>query len=75
MTYEEFIAALWEEVAKAPKSWRKGQAVFNVIDEKWNVARDVQFQDGIDCFYDDSQVDLFIDKAWTRIYNKQENII
>ena len=75
MTYGEFIAALWEEVAKAPKSWRKGQAVFNVIDEKWNVARDVQFQDGIDCFYDDSQVDLFIDKAWTRIYNKQENII
>ena len=75
MTYEKFIAELWEEVAKAPKAWRKGQAVFNVIDEKWGVARAVQFEDGIDCFYDDKQIDLFIDKAWTRIYNKQENII
>ena len=75
MTYEQFITELWEEVAKSPKSWRKGQAVFNVIDEKWNVARAVQFEDGIDCFYNDDLVDLFIDKAWTRIYNKQENII
>ena len=75
MTYEQFITELWEEVTKSPKSWRKGQAVFNVIDEKWNVARNVQFEDGIDCFYNDDLVDLFIDKAWTRIYNKQENII
>jgi hypothetical protein len=75
MTYEKFIAELWEEVAKSPKDWRKGQAVFNVIDEKWNVARKVQFEDGVDCFYDDKQIDLFIDKAWIRIYNQQENII
>ena len=75
MTYEQFITELWEEVAKSPKSWRKGQAVFNVIDEKWNVARKVQFEDGVDCFYNDDLVDLFIDKAWIRIYNKQENII
>ena len=61
MTYEQFITELWEEVAKSPKSWRK--------------ARKVQFEDGIDCFYNDDLVDLFIDKAWTRIYNKQENII
>lgn len=75
MTYEEFIAKLWEEVEKSPSGWRKGQAVFNVIEEKWDVAREVQFIDGIDCFYDDKQIDLFIDKAWTRIYNKQEHII
>ena len=75
MTYEKFITDLWEEVAKAPKCWRQGQAVFNIIDEKWDVARDVQYKDGVDCFYDDTQIDRFIEKAWTRIYNKQENII
>lgn len=75
MTYEKFIEELWKEVDKCPKDWRKGQAVFNVIDEKWDVARDVQFIDGIDCFYDDKQIDMFIDKAWVRIYNKQEHVI
>ena len=49
--------------------------MFNVIDEKLDVARKVQFEDGVDCFYDDKQIDLFIDKAWTRIYNQQEKII
>ena len=72
MTYEEFTKQLWEEVDKSPKSWRKGQAVFNVIDEKWHVARDVQFIDGVDCFYDDKQIDLFIAKAWIYIWTNQE---
>ena len=68
MTYEEFISQLWEEVSRCPKNWRKGQKVFNVIDECWGVARAVQFQDNVDCFYDDNSIDLFIDKSWIRIH-------
>ena len=37
MTYDEFVADIWEMVAKSPRSWRKGQAVFNVIEEKYDV--------------------------------------
>ena len=56
MTYDEFVAQVWEKVATSPQCWRKGQAVFNVIDENWDVAREVQFVDGIDCFYDDDKI-------------------
>ena len=70
MTYNDFIAQIWEEVAKCPKSWRKGQTVFNTIEDLYgNVAREVQLIDGVDCFYDDREetINLFIDKCWYRI--------
>ena len=54
MTYEEFITEVWARVYECPPTWRRGQSVFNVIDKFWGVARDVQFGDGCDCFYDDS---------------------
>ena len=36
-----------------------------------NVARDVQFIDGVDCFYDDSDetIELFINKCWYRMFS------
>lgn len=68
MTYENFITQIWKEVAKCPKSWRFGQSVFNVIEEQFgSVARDVQFIDGVDCFYDDDMITLFIEKVWDRV--------
>lgn len=69
MTYEEFITELWKLVSACPKSWRKGQKVFNVIDENWGVARYVQMVDGVDCFYtnDDDEIQNFINHAWVRL--------
>ena len=67
MTKEEFTKLVWDNVATSPKSWRKGQAVFNVIDELFGVARIVQFADKIDCFYNDEAIDKFIDASWDRI--------
>lgn len=67
MTHEEFVSRLWEEVAKCPSEWREGQKVFNVVDATFGVARAVQFEDGVDCFYDDSQIVEFIEKAWRRV--------
>ena len=56
MTYNDFITEIWSNVDNCPKSWRKGQKVFNVIEELYgNVARDVQFIDNVDCFYDDRE--------------------
>ena len=52
-----------------PKQWRKGQAVFNFIDDVYGVARDVQYIDKIDCFYEDKCIDEFINSAFLRITN------
>lgn len=50
---------------EAPKSWRKGQAVFNYIDRNYKVARQIQFNHNpIDCFYNDDLVDEFIERAY-----------
>ena len=43
--------------------YRWGQAVFNYVDEYLGVARKVQFEDNVDCFYNDDAVDAFIEKT------------
>jgi hypothetical protein len=43
---------------------RYGQSVFNYLEEKYGVARYVQFSDGVDCFYVDENVEPFIELAW-----------
>ena len=73
ITYEDFESILWTKVNAAPSDWRRGQAVFNVIDEVWGVARDVQFIDGVDCFYNDSLINEFIACAWKRIEERYNN--
>lgn len=42
--------------------WRYGQSVFNYVEHVFgsNVAREVPFRYGVDCFYDDSRVDEFL---------------
>lgn len=50
--------------AKFPKNWRKGQSVFNYIDNVYGgVARIIQFKYGIDCFYNDDNIEEFLNKA------------
>jgi hypothetical protein len=60
------VENLREEVLTAmenkPKWSRKGQFVFNYINERYgSVARIAQFKYGIDCFYRDDKIDEFID--------------
>jgi hypothetical protein len=67
MTYEDLNNEVMTQMANKPSNWRKGQFVFNYIDEKYNVARAVQFVDKVDCFYDDKNIDNFIQKCAKRI--------
>lgn len=67
MTFEDFKNEIDNVIINRPKSWRKGQAVFNYIESKYGVARSVQFEDGIDCFYRDDQIEEFLQKAYERI--------
>jgi hypothetical protein len=58
---------------KAPKSWRKGQAVFNYIDRSYGVARALQFEKHIDCFFNDDLIDEFINAAYKEYYERTKN--
>ena len=68
MTKEEFIKDVFGIVDRWCKNFpelRRGQAVFNCVDDNYGtVARKVQFKDGVDCFYDDSLLDDFLDHCW-----------
>ena len=64
MTYEEFKADVFKNIKNLPDNWRKGQKVFNYIEFKYKIARIVQFDCGIDCFYRDDLIDKFLEKAY-----------
>lgn len=55
-----FDYLVWLEALYRPSYTRRGQAVFNATEEIYGVAREVQFVDGVDCFYDDSQIEEFL---------------
>ena len=67
MTFEEFQAEVLDAISQRPSQYRIGQAVFNYIDEKYGVARYVQFVEGIDCFYDDDQIIPFIYSSYVAL--------
>jgi hypothetical protein len=62
-------------IIKKPKEWRLGQAVFNYIDNKYGVARHVQFIERIDCFYDDEQIEPFCIACYRQLKNYKEETI
>lgn len=64
---EKFKQAVLEGLKNKPKKWRDGQYVFNHIDATYGVARTVQFVRGIDCFYDDSKIDAFIEASYEEL--------
>lgn len=66
MTLNEFKASIYN--IEKPSHWREGQFVFNTIDRLYGVARTVQFNDGIDCFYNNSKIDQFINACYNRLY-------
>ena len=75
ITYDNFrntILHLME--TEKLKQWRNGQFVFNYIESVYGqVARISQFRDGIDCFYNDENIDAFIKNCYEIIKNFEEN--
>ena len=69
MTREEFETPIWADVENRPSYIRRGQQVFNSVDAVYGVARMVQFEDGVDCFFDDGMIEPFLDAAYAR-YSK-----
>lgn len=76
MNKEQLLSKI--QPSKRPEYLRKGQYIFNWIDQNFqipeqfnfknsSIARQVQFIDGIDCFYDDSKINEFLDACLVRI--------
>lgn len=72
LTFDEFKNEVIHAMSGKPNGWRDGQFVFNYIDEVYGVARNIQFGYGVDCFYDDSKIDAFIEKAYDEYVRMEE---
>lgn len=71
MTREEFINDIKSAAEVRRKEIRYGQSVFNYIDSKYGVARTAVNEFKVDCFYNDSSVDDFIDNCWSIIERRK----
>lgn len=61
MSYDEFKRSILSKVEETrPKHIRKGQAVFNYVDDKFGLARKIQFEYNTDCFYCDNKIEPFL---------------
>ena len=70
--FETFVTEIKDYARKCPPSWRFGQAIFNVVEAMYgNIAREVQFQDGVDCFYNSSEVEPFLTAVYKRLTEKE----
>lgn len=68
MTKEEFLDNINKLVDECPRIWRRGQSVFNVVEALYGeIAREIQFINKVDCFYEDENIDKFLDIVWEKI--------
>lgn len=67
LTKEEFYAEIGKAIKIMPPNWRKGQKVFNAVEQLFGIARIIQFKYRIDCYHDDSQIEAFKEQAF-KIY-------
>lgn len=64
LTLEDFKLEVLSAMDNKPEHLRKGQFVFNHIEQKYGVGKSVQKIDGVDCFYDDKKIDEFIERSY-----------
>lgn len=74
LSFKEFRNKILEASKNRSVYLRKGQFIFNYIEYLYGeVAREVQFIDNIDCFYDDDQIDAFITACYLRLKNQNND--
>lgn len=70
MTKELFYSDIMYAVFEKPRYWRNGQTVYNYVNAKYKIADLIRDDYNINCFYDDSQIMSFINKAYELINKK-----
>lgn len=66
-SFEDFRNDIISKASKRDQHIRFGQEVFNIMDAEYHIARKVQFVDGVDCFYDDSNIEAFLYCCYNRL--------
>ena len=62
MTCDELKNEIYKEInVNKPREWRDGQYVVHYIDEVYGVARTATYKYGVDCFYNDDNINKFIE--------------
>ena len=72
ITLKQLVAELNKALKTKPDYIRRGQCIFNYMESTYGVASEVQFEDKIDCFYNDSMILKFVAACFKRINNKIE---
>lgn len=67
MTKQELINEINIALANKPSYLRKGEFIYNYIDENYKVADDVRLKDFVSCFFDNDYIDKFLECASKRI--------
>lgn len=63
-SYKEFREEIQNVIDNRPSHIRRGQAVFNYIDKNYGVARTLQYELGLDCYYRDEIIEEFVQKSY-----------
>lgn len=71
--FKDHVKNIAKSIIEESPYIRYGQAIFNYVDEKYGVARIAQFDYGIDCFYDDTKIEQFLDKCYELIKTVNRN--
>ena len=71
--FKDHVKNIAKSIIEESPHIRYGQAVFNYVDEKYGVSRIAQFDYGIDCFYDDTKIEQFLDKCYELIKTVNRN--
>lgn len=64
MTMEDFFEDVMTALENKPENCQEGQFIYNYIQKEYGVANSVRRIDGVDCFYDNSKIEEFIDRAY-----------
>lgn len=67
MTKQELINEINIALVNKPSYLRKGEFIYNYIDETYNIADDVRLKDFVSCFFDNDYIDKFLECASKRI--------
>ena len=70
-----FRSEVMAAMKNKPEKCRDGKFVFNYIEEKYGVAHYVQFTEGVNCYFDDKQIDEFISLCYKNLGNDINDII
>lgn len=73
MTLEEFRDDVLTAMKNKPESLRDGQFVFNYISEKYSDIRLYHYISIVDCYYNDKNIDEFINTCFYCLTNKNND--